>query len=94
VRKYTGQTQHADVGLSYTNNKYEMFAFGASSIVAPVGAVANTAMPGVFSGDVNLRLDLPSRSAFNALNTGHSAQFIHSYGKVGAYWSQLVGDIE
>src|SRR4030095_1075854 len=65
VRKYTGQTQHEDVGLSYTNNKYEMFAFGASSIVAAVGGVPDmNGLSTAFTDSVNLRT-LAGTTKFN-----------------------------
>ena len=96
VRKYTGQTQHEDVGLSYTLNKYEMFAFGASSIVATSGAVSHTVMPGVFTGGRDLRaFTLPDGTTkWNANSPGHSAQFVHSYSGVKGYWDELKADIE
>ena len=45
----------------------------------------------LFSGGVNLA-ELPSTAVFNALNTGHSAQFLHSYQAAGAYWRKLAED--
>jgi hypothetical protein len=64
------------VSLTYMNNKYEMFAFGASSIVASVGGVNNmNGLAGVFSGSIDLS-GLVGTSKFNALGPGHSAQFV------------------
>jgi hypothetical protein len=96
VRKYTGQTQHEDVGLSYTNNKYEMFAFGASSIVAPMGIVPDTVVSSVFSNGLDLStLTLPDGTTkWDANGPAHSAQFVHSYLGVKRYWDRLKADIE
>lgn len=78
-------------------NQYEMFAFGASSIVAPLGHInAATRLPAVFTKERDLSL-LPSAggqsSKFSPLNTGHSAQFVGSMDNVKDYWSQLMIDI-
>jgi hypothetical protein len=70
-------------------------AFYASSIVAAVGGVNSMAgLSGVFSGGGRDLSGLAGTSKFNALNTGHSAQFVHSYQDVKAYWTQLKEDIE
>lgn len=94
VRKYSGSTTHENVTLSYALNKYEMFAFGASSIVAAVGGVNNmSGLAGIFTGSTDLSI-LPGTSKFSALPPGHSAQFVHSFFDVGAYWKQLKADIQ
>ena len=82
--------------LSFSQDKFEMFAFGASSIVAAVGGVNSMAgLSGVFdvNGSINLNQAFGANSRFNNLNTGHSAQFVHSYLDVMGYWQNLVGDI-
>lgn len=76
-----------------SGNAYEMLAFCASSIVAPLGTTDWHNIPDVFSGGQNLR-DLVETGAFNALNTGHSAQFIGSYVGSGAYWRKLMEDVQ
>jgi hypothetical protein len=96
IRKYTGAVSHEDVPLTLTHNAYEMFAFGASSIVAAVGGVNSMAgLSGVFSGGgVNLNTELPATTMFNNENTGHSAQFVHSYADIKSYWATLLQDIQ
>lgn len=73
---------------------YESFAFGASSVAPPVGAVSHTLMPGVFSEGLNLNQAFGANSKFNNLSTGHSAQFVHSLHDAKGYWMQVVGEIE
>jgi len=46
------------------------------------------------NGSANLNQIFGSNSKFNNLNTGHSAEFIHSYFDVGGYWRRLAGDIQ
>jgi hypothetical protein len=83
-----------DVPLAYPKHAYEMFAFCASSIVAAVGGVNSMAgLGGAFDDGRNLRV-LPGTTAFDGRNTGHSAQFVHSYLDVGAYWRRLMEDIK
>ncbi|HEX8520724.1 MAG TPA: alpha/beta hydrolase [Tepidisphaeraceae bacterium] len=91
VREYTGSISHPSVTLSYAVNKYEMFAFGASSTVAPLGAVPNT-FPQIFAAVRDLSGLSPTK--FNIANTGHSAQFIHSFKDVADYWRTLLKDIQ
>jgi hypothetical protein len=82
--------------LVWPGNQYEMFAFCASSVFAAMGQVNNTVAPGVFSGGQNLSLlTLPDGSTkWDANNTGHSAQFAHSYINVQGYWTKLKSDIQ
>jgi len=97
VRRYTGAVNHPDVDLSYATNKYEMFAFGASSLVASVGGVNSLAgLEGVFdpTDSANLNQIFGANSKFNNLNTGHSAQFVHSFRDVAGYWQKLKEDIQ
>jgi hypothetical protein len=92
VRKYSGAIEDEDVLLTYASNKYEMFAFGASSGVGPVGQIAGTVLGGMFAAEIDLtRL---AGGKFNNLGPGHSAQFVHSYLEAGSYWRQLREDIE
>lgn len=79
------------VALNLSANEYEMFAFGASSMVAALGNVDWHNIPRVFSDGANLKTLAP---VFNNQNTGHSAQFIGSYIGTKAYWQGLVGDIQ
>jgi hypothetical protein len=47
--------------------------------------------------DTNASINLKTSfgdSKFNNLNTGHSAQFVHGYRDVAAYWQKLKDDIE
>jgi hypothetical protein len=80
--------------LVWPGNQYKMFAFCASSVFAAMGQVNNTVAPGVFSGGVNLKTELSGTTAFNALNTGHSAEFAHAFINIRPYWVKLVGDIQ
>lgn len=85
--------------LMFATGKYEMFAFGASSIVSAVGGVSSMAgLGGVFdvAGSVNLSslLKPDGTTAWNTKNTGHSAQFVHSFSDVAPYWRKLVLDIQ
>ncbi|WP_428939455.1 hypothetical protein [Fontivita pretiosa] len=84
---------HPDVDLTYVSNKYEMFAFGASSYVAPLGTVPATAFPGVFANDRDLRT-LDPATKFTTAITGHSAQFVHAFCQVKGYWQTLLSDID
>ena len=91
------QRARNDVVFSLSTNTCELFAFGASSHTATVGGVNNMAgLGGVFdvAGSRNLAADLGPNSRFNNLNTGHSAQFVHSFLDVQLYWRELRRSIE
>ncbi len=94
VRKYSG-TPSVNVTLLDTVDEYEMFAFCASSTVAPMGSIADTVIPSVFANGQDLREFTlgDGTTKWNAKKTGHSAQFIHSYSAVKAYWAKLIQDI-
>jgi len=98
VRKLPSSLQAplgAEIPIGFALNKYEMFAFGASSIVAALGGVNDmNGLGGVFSAGVNLRIDFGPNTVFNNLNTGHSAQFVHSFLEAKHYWIQLTEDIQ
>jgi hypothetical protein len=71
------------------SGQYEVFAFGASSIVAAVGGVTNmNGLGDVFDADNSQDLTFLS-GRFNIQNTGHSAQFVHSFLDVQGYWREL-----
>jgi hypothetical protein len=95
VRTYTAE-EGPDVSLSFARNKYEMFAFAASSVVSPLGALPPTAIGGLTSFLTNgLDLaELENGVRFNNQNTGHSAQFVHDFNSVRLYWSALLEDME
>jgi hypothetical protein len=86
------------VALSFAANKYEMFAFGASSTVAAVGGVNSMdGLMGVFTAGRDLRSlpgTVPGATKFTTANTGHSAEFADSYSGVIPYWNQLMSDIQ
>jgi hypothetical protein len=83
--------------LGFATDKYEMFAFGATSVVAPLGATNFTAIPGVFATNRDLRF-LPGTAAgatrFTSANTGHSAQFVGDFLHVAPYWQQVARDVQ
>jgi hypothetical protein len=75
-----------------------MFAFGASSMVPAVGGVDDMGgLGGVFdvTNSANLRTAF-GNSKINNQNTGHSAQFVHSFSDagVGDYWRRVLKDIQ
>jgi len=85
-------------GLFMPNDTYEMFVFGASSIVAAIGAIGGNSLTGtVFSGSSDLRTVVGSNggvSKFNRLNTGHIAQFVHAFANVRSYWTNITTKIK
>jgi len=83
-------------GLFMPSNTYEIFAFGASSIVAAIGAFDPTLTPGtIFSTTESRNLQLSfGRTRFNDVNTGHSAQFVHAYIDINPYWIGVVNSIK
>jgi hypothetical protein len=93
-RFYRWTHNNGSVLVPLTDNPYEAFAFCASSVGVSVGGIINwNRLVNVFNGGLDLSL-LAGTTRFNAINTGHSAQFIHSYVDVASYWSQLRGEIE
>ncbi len=82
-RFYTDATPN--VQLSFPKNQYEMFAFDASSAVAPLGTVSKAQVPGLFLDDRDLRT-LDPVTPFTTANTGHSAEFVHALVQVDGYW--------
>ena len=69
-----------------------------------MGPPPSTALPdmkglgGVFDANrsINLRdlIRADGTTPWNTRDTGHSAQFVHSFTDVAGYWQKLIGDIK